>query len=259
MYTHPAPRTLQGTLVAVKRKWKPTGLERVLFGDASGDTFNGVAETSVGRTGASMCWEHLLGPLKLHNFSRGEEVHAGSWPPIFPHGGMEHYGMSYEGIRAVSSVYAMEGGCFTAMSTGLVSAEGAKKIGLDYALTGGVPPPGAFALPPGGGYAAIYGPDGRKLTEDLPPAQEGFVFADLDPTMIALAKQLLDPTGHYARPDLARLSVFPQELAPVEGGLDAPRPPVKEAAPAAAKEAQKAPEPVKSVKAGAANGAEVVA
>lgn len=142
-----------GSIACLRRKWKPTGMERVIFGEASGDVFNNVAfDDSLGfNVGNLQCWEHILPLLKFQTFTKHEQIHAGSWPPIFPHGGMEHFGMSFEGIESISSVYAMEGQCYNAMSTGLVSAEGAKKIGLDYALTGGVPPPGAFAIPPGGG------------------------------------------------------------------------------------------------------------
>lgn len=113
--------------------------------------FNTVAPTAVGQVGALMCWEHLINPLKMHCYQQHETVHAGSWPPIFPHGGMEHFGMSYQGIRSISATYAMEGGAFVAMSTGLVSEAGARQIGLDYAVSGEPLPAGAFHTIPGGG------------------------------------------------------------------------------------------------------------
>lgn len=55
---------------------------------------------------------------------------------------------------------------------------------------------------PGGGDAAIFGPDGRKLTENLPPTEEGIVYADLDFDLILKEKELLDNTGHFGRPEL---------------------------------------------------------
>jgi hypothetical protein len=39
----------------------------------------------------------------------------------------------------------------------------------------------------------IYGPDGRGLFDPLPEDQEGIRYADLDPTLIALAKATSDP------------------------------------------------------------------
>ena len=33
---------------------------------------------------------------------------------------------------------------------------------------------------PGGGSSAVFGPDARKLSEDIPEAEEGILYADLD-------------------------------------------------------------------------------
>lgn len=57
----------------------------------------------------------------------------------------------------------------------------------------------------GGGYAGIYAPDGRLLTEPLPEHTEGLVHAELDLGLITLAKAAADPAGHYSRPDVTRL------------------------------------------------------
>lgn len=57
----------------------------------------------------------------------------------------------------------------------------------------------------GGGFTAVYGPDGRKLTKDIPKDWEGMVYADLDMDEINYAKSVADPVGHYSRPDLFTL------------------------------------------------------
>lgn len=59
----------------------------------------------------------------------------------------------------------------------------------------------------GGGFTAIYGPDGRKLTKNIAPDWEGVLYADLDFDEIAFAKSVADPVGHYSRPDLFQLQV----------------------------------------------------
>jgi nitrilase len=61
---------------------------------------------------------------------------------------------------------------------------------------------GALMNTPGGGNSAVFGPDGRLLTESLDPTIEGLVFADLDHTTAIFAKSFLDICGHYSRPDL---------------------------------------------------------
>ncbi len=60
-------------------------------------------------------------------------------------------------------------------------------------------------LSEGGGYARIYGPDGRLLSEPLPETTEGIVYADIDLSLITLAKTAADPAGHYARADVTCL------------------------------------------------------
>jgi predicted amidohydrolase len=60
---------------------------------------------------------------------------------------------------------------------------------------------------PGGGHSAVYGPDGRRLTEPIPSDQEGIVYADLPMDFAVTVKHLVDVVGHYSRPDLLWLGV----------------------------------------------------
>lgn len=50
----------------------------------------------------------------------------------------------------------------------------------------------------GGGFARIYGPDGRPLAEPLPEDAEGILYADIDLSAIPFAKAAADPVGHYS-------------------------------------------------------------
>jgi hypothetical protein len=50
----------------------------------------------------------------------------------------------------------------------------------------------------------------------MPPDQEGLVYAELDPAAITYAKAAADPTGHYARPDVARLLFNPDPTPRVQ-------------------------------------------
>jgi nitrilase len=56
----------------------------------------------------------------------------------------------------------------------------------------------------------IYGPDGGPLCEALPPGVEGILTADVDLKDIDYAKSMIDPVGHYSRPDLLSLNVNPK-------------------------------------------------
>ncbi len=56
----------------------------------------------------------------------------------------------------------------------------------------------------------IYGPDGAPLCDALPAGEEGILKADVDLRDIDYAKGMIDPVGHYARPDLLSLIVNPK-------------------------------------------------
>jgi predicted amidohydrolase len=68
---------------------------------------------------------------------------------------------------------------------------------------------------PGGGFAAIYAPDGRKLTEDKPSDWEGILYAEIDLGECTLARNMTDPAGHYSRPDIFQLVVHENPVLPV--------------------------------------------
>lgn len=63
---------------------------------------------------------------------------------------------------------------------------------------------------PGGGSSAIFGPDGRRLTEPIDSTTEKIIYADLDMDQIVATKMFADATGHYSRPDLMSLHVRKQ-------------------------------------------------
>jgi nitrilase len=62
-----------------------------------------------------------------------------------------------------------------------------------------------------GGFAMIYGPDGKELAEALAPDEEGILQADVLLSDIDNSKTLLDPVGQYSRPDLLSLLVNTRE------------------------------------------------
>jgi hypothetical protein len=75
-----------GAVVMKRRKFKPTHMERTVYGDAGGSSLNNVNNIdAVGRVGALSCWEHMQPLLKYHTISLHEEVHVAGWPPLHPH------------------------------------------------------------------------------------------------------------------------------------------------------------------------------
>jgi predicted amidohydrolase len=70
---------------------------------------------------------------------------------------------------------------------------------------------GAILNIPGGGSSAIYAPDGRKISEDIPEIEEGIIYVDLDLDAILRAKSFIDTCRHYSRLDMLSLHVDMRE------------------------------------------------
>ena len=195
-----------GALLDVRRKLKPTHVERTVFGDGHGNNLN-VYETELGRIGGLCCWEHLQPLSKYAMYAQDEQVHIGAWPTFSLYRD-KAYSLGPELNMAVSSVYAAEGQCYFLAPCGVISQE---MVDL-MADT----PVKQDLLPPGGGYAMIFGPDGAALCDYLDDKAEGLLYADIDLGAIAIAKSFADPAGHYSRPDVTRLLLNTTPVAPVE-------------------------------------------
>ena len=186
----------QGDLVSSRRKLRPTHIERSVFGEGDGSDL-AVHHTSVGLLGALNCWEHIQPMVKQAMFSQHEQVHVASWPSFCrPAGGF--YAMSLEGALTMNQAYAIEGQCFNVVSS-CVMTQDIIDLLCDT-------PQKKERMLPGGGLAAIIGPDGSVISDRLPPDVEGIVTAEIDLSQITMAKALADPVGHYSRPDVLQLA-----------------------------------------------------
>ncbi|KAF9772313.1 hypothetical protein IL306_009977 [Fusarium sp. DS 682] len=188
-----------GQMLALRRKIKATHMERTIFGDASGDALTSVVDTRIGRVGALACWEHIQPLLKYYLYTHREQIHVAAWPPLYPYKSeKELWSMSREGTRAISQTYAIESQAFVLHATSVISEQGIELMDTEG---------GAVMSTPGGGSSAIFGPDGRILTEDMPQSEEGILYATLDLDEILRCKSFVDVCGHYSRPDILWLGV----------------------------------------------------
>lgn len=186
-----------GRVISVRRKLKPTHVERSVFGEGDGSDLQ-VHDTPLGRVGALNCWEHFQPLTKYAMFSMNEQIHVGAWPSFSLYRGAAR-ALGPEVNTAASMVYAVEGGTFVVSPCGVVGQAG-QDLFCDTDVK-------RQLVLQGGGFARIFGPEGSPLGDDLAETEEGMVIADLDFSLIAIAKSAADPVGHYSRPDVLRLLI----------------------------------------------------
>ncbi|KAK7739735.1 hypothetical protein SLS53_005705 [Cytospora paraplurivora] len=193
----------RGDVINHRRKIKPTHVEKLVYGDGSGDSFMSVTQTEIGRVGQLNCWENMNPFLKALNIAQGEQLHIAAWP-VYP--GVEKQqspdpATNYADTASdfVTPAYAYESGCWTLAPFQRMSVEGLAKT-----TPPGVEPETDPA--PYNGHARIYHPDGSLHTK---PSKDfdGLLYADIDLDDSHLTKVIADFAGHYMRPDLIRLLV----------------------------------------------------
>ncbi|KAI6857975.1 Cyanide [Hortaea werneckii] len=203
LYTTQVMIDPSGNIINHRRKIRATHVERLVFGDGTGDTTSMVADTEIGRIGHLNCWENMNPFLKSYAVSLGEQVHVAAWP-LYPHATTLKYPDPYTNISdsnadIVTPAYAIETASYTLAPFQTISAAGV-----------------ALQTPPGktpednkiyNGNTRIYGPDGQSLIEKPTDDFEGLVYVDIDLNEGHLSKALNDFGGHYMRPDLLRLVV----------------------------------------------------
>lgn len=179
-----------GDLMGKHRKMKPSGGERLIWGDGEASMMP-VFDTEIGRLGGLQCWEHWI-PLNIQAMNgQNEQVHVASWPCFVP--GDE--ALTSEAPNEVASqFYALATQSYVLQATLIHTDDIDEKMGK-------LPPYNMF-VEYGGGNAAIFAPNGKRLTEKLPRNAEGLVYAELNLEKIVDCKYQIDPAGHYSNKTL---------------------------------------------------------
>jgi nitrilase len=176
----------EGRLLGKHRKLMPTALERLVWGFGDGSTLS-VVESPIGRIGSVVCWENYMPLLRMAMYAQGIEIYCAptvddreTWLPT---------------MRTI----ALEGRCFVLSACQYLTRADCP---TDYRTIQGADP--GTVLIRGG--SCIIDPMGNVLVE---PSFDGEIiqFADLDRRLIAKGKFDLDVVGHYARPDIFKLTV----------------------------------------------------
>jgi len=188
-----------GEVLNRHRKLMPTNPERMVWGtgDASGLR---VSETPLGRVGGLICWENYMPLARFAIFAQGCEIYvAPTWD---------------EGSTWISTMshIAAEGRCWV---LGNGSAMRGKDIPKDFPQRAKLFPDLEEWFNPGD--SVIVRPGGRIVAGPL-HEQHGILYAECDPLVASTAKRTLDVAGHYGRPDIFKLEVNREILAPIDFG-----------------------------------------
>lgn len=172
-------------LLAVHRKIKPTGTERLIWAEAGGESLVS-CETKIGRLGGLICWENYMPMARMAMYQSGVQIYLAPTA--------DSRDMWTSTLRHI----ALEGRCFVLGSNQYFTKS---MLPAQYrSLVESEPE----EMCPGG--SVIISPLGEILAGPL-FGEEGALVAELDLEDIVRAKLDFDVTGHYARPDIFRLSV----------------------------------------------------
>jgi predicted amidohydrolase len=177
-----------GALLNHHRKLVPTFTERLVWGQGDGTGLK-AADTSFGRIGGLICWEHWMPLARQVLHDSGEHIHIAVWPTV------------HEMHQIASRHYAFEGRCFV-LAAGLMMK--VRDLPAQLQVVSELSDkPDHFLLR---GGSCIIAPDGRYVVEPVFD-EEQIVIAELDLKAIDQERMTLDVSGHYHRPDLFDLKV----------------------------------------------------
>jgi nitrilase len=184
-----------GQIEGKHRKLKPTGAERLIWGEGDGSTLT-VLDTELGKIGGLICWENYMPLARMAIYGKGVEIYLAPTAD------------ARETWQATLRHIACEGRCFVLGCNQFVTREmypGSLRELIDLSGQSDV-------LCRGG--STIVSPLGEVIAGPLYD-REGILFADLDLGEIVRGKVDFDVVGHYARPDVFQLIVNEQSALPV--------------------------------------------
>jgi Predicted amidohydrolase len=177
----------EGEIVSCHRKLKPTGAERLVWGDANKGYFP-MADTPWGPVGCLICWESYMPLARVALYQKGVTIYISAntndnpeWQDTIKH-------------------IAIEGHCWF--------------INADLYFTREMYPnnlhcPDEVAVLPETvcrGGSCVVDPSGHYATDPVWD-KENIIYCDLDMDKVPASHMEFDAVGHYARPDVLDLWV----------------------------------------------------
>lgn len=171
-----------GTLLGKHRKIKPTGAERLIWGEDDGSTLM-TLESDYGKIGGLICWENYMPLARMALYTQGIDIYLAPTAD------------ARETWQATMQHIAQEGRCYVLSSNQYVTKEMyPSDLPMGHELNG---QPETMSR----GGSVIVNPLGHVIAGPLFD-QAGILYADLDMNQVIRGKLDFDVTGHYNRPDL---------------------------------------------------------
>jgi nitrilase len=174
-----------GNLVAKHRKLKPTGTERVIWGEGDGSTLT-TLRTDFGIVGGLICWENYMPLARMAMYQKGVEIYLAPTADARPQ------------WQSTLRHIALEGRCFVLGCNQYVEKKD-YPADLQHLLA-----ESADVMCRGG--SVIISPSGDVIAGPLWD-QEGILFANLDEEEIIKGKMDFDVVGHYYRNDVFEFEI----------------------------------------------------
>lgn len=176
----------KGKLVNHHRKLVPTYTEKMIYGHGDGHGLQAM-DTSIGRVGGLICWEHWMPLTRQALHDTDEDIHVAVWPTV------------HERHQIASRQYAFEGRCFVLAAGQLLRVK-------DY--------PAHLKRPEGlfpdelvlRGGSCIINPRGEYIVEPVFES-EALIAAEIDLDQRIKEQMTLDTSGHYQRHDIFDLKI----------------------------------------------------
>ena len=187
----------QGQIESVHRKLMPTYEERLVW--AMGDG-HGLATHALGEftAGGLNCWENWLPLARSALYAQGEDLHVAIWPG------------SVRNTEDITRFIAKEGRSYVVSVSGLM-----RKSDIPQDLPHYEELSAAMDNVMADGGSCLADPAGNWV---LSPetGEECLRIATIDHDLVKQERHNLDVAGHYARPDVTRLSVNRKRQVTVE-------------------------------------------
>lgn len=177
----------EGELIAVHRKLKPTGSERVVWGDANKGYFP-VVDTPWGNMGSLICWESYMPLARVALYQKGVTLY------ISPNTN------DNEEWQATIRHIAIEGHCYFINCDMIIPKE---TYPADLVCRAEVDKLPEMACR---GGSCVVDPYGHYVTQPVWDREE-IIYAQLDMQKVPMSRMEFDACGHYSRPDVLSLHI----------------------------------------------------